>query len=222
MRQMALAKSFPIVRRLLALVSVLLLAAVSARADDSKSIRNFTKAIIALAPDVDPSEAELVSVTSHNTARRLAKEWHVVPPANFQNFLIHIGRRQYGYCFHWARGIGEQLKALHLKTLVLYWAAADPGTNLEHNVIVVTARGRTMHDGYIIDGWRACGRLIWWPVKDDYYPWKEEPKETAWIRDYGPVKPGGAIPQRNPTAVGRATAPSQAPARFGGEAGSLE
>ena len=56
------------------------------------------------------------------------------------SLAIHIGRRQYGYCFHWARGIGEQLKALRLKTLVLYWAAADPGTNLEHNVIVVTAR----------------------------------------------------------------------------------
>jgi len=219
---MTLAKSFPIVLRLLTLVCVLLFAAVPVRADDSKSIRNFAKAIVALAPDVDPAEAQLVSVTSHNTARRLAKEWHVVPPANFQNFLIHIGRRQYGYCFHWARGIGEQLKALRLKTLDLYWAAADPGTNLEHNVIVVTARGQAMRDGYIIDGWRSCGRLIWWPVKDDYYPWKEEPKETAWIRDYGPVKVSQTTPRRKSNAIGRATAPSQAPARVGGETGSLE
>lgn len=224
MPQIALPKSSSARLRSLLLVCALLLAAVPARADDSKSIKNFTKAIVALAPDVDPAEAELVAVTSHNTARRLAKEWHVVPPANFQNFLIHIGRRQYGYCFHWARGIGEQLKTLHLKTLVLYWAAADPGTNLEHNVIVVTARGQALRDGYLIDGWRACGRLIWWPVKDDYYPWKEDPKETAWLQDYGPVKSAQAKPRRKPTAVGdrRAVSPSQAPARVGGETGSLE
>jgi hypothetical protein len=159
------------------------LLAQAARADDSKSIRNFTDAMVQLAPDVDPAEAELVSVTAHQTARRLAKEWQVVPPANFQNFLIHIGKRQYGYCFHWARGIGEQLKTLHLKTLVLYWAAADPGTNLEHNCIVVTARGQPMHDGYIIDGWRQCGRLTWFRVKEDTYPWKEDPVETAWVRE---------------------------------------
>ncbi len=224
MQQMTLPKSFPTVLRPLALVCVLLFATVHVRADDSKSIRNFTKAIIALAPDIDPAEAELVSVTSHNTARRLAKEWHVVPPANFQNFLIHIGRRQYGYCFHWAHGIGEQLKTLHLKTLVLYWAAADPGTNLEHNVIVVTARGQAMRDGYLIDGWRSCGRLIWWPVKEDYYPWKEDPKETAWLRDYEPVKSSRATPRRKPTAVGdrRAASPPQPPTRVGGETGSLE
>ncbi|HXA08437.1 MAG TPA: hypothetical protein VNW28_00555, partial [Chthoniobacterales bacterium] len=75
------------------------LLAPAARADDSKSIRNFAEAIVQLAPDVDPAEAQLVSVTSHQTARRLAKEWRVVPPADFQNFLIHIGRRKYGYCF---------------------------------------------------------------------------------------------------------------------------
>jgi hypothetical protein len=159
----------------------------AARADDSKSIRNFTAALAELAPDVDPAEAEMISVTAHQTARRLAKEWRVVPPANFQNFLIHIGRRQYGYCFHWARGIGEQLKTLHLKTLVLTWAAADPGTNLEHNCIVVTARGQPMRDGYIVDGWRQCGRLTWWQVKKDTYPWKEDPKETAWVRDTGRI-----------------------------------
>jgi len=224
MPQIILPKSSSATRRNFVLICALLLTALPVRADDSKSIRNFTKAIVALAPDVDPAEAELVAATSHNTARRLAKEWRVVPPANFQNFLIHIGRRQYGYCFHWARGIGEQLKALRLKTLVLYWAAADPGTNLEHNVIVVTARGQTMRNGYIIDGWRACGRLIWWPVKEDYYPWKEDPKETAWLRDYEPVKSTKTTPLRKPAAVGdrRVVSPSQSPARAGGETGSLE
>jgi len=168
------------------LACALLLCAQSAMADDSKSIKRFRDAIVALSPEIDPAEAQLVAMTSHQTARRLAKEWRVVPPANFQNFLIHIGARQRGYCFHWAHDIGAQLKTLPLKTLVLHWAEAYPNTRLEHNVVVVTGRGQPFHTGYIIDGWRAAGRLLWWPVIKDEYPWKENMVETAWIQNRGP------------------------------------
>jgi hypothetical protein len=156
------------------------------KADDAKSIQGFEDAIMKLAPDVDPVEAELISVTAHHTARRLQKEWRVAPLANFQNFLIHIGARQRGYCFHWAHDIGAQLKKLPLKTVELHWAEAYPNTRLEHNVVVVTARGEPIRTGYIIDGWRAAGRLLWWPVIKDEYPWKENMVETAWIQNRGP------------------------------------
>ena len=168
------------------LACALLLCTQSALADDSKSIKGFRDAIVKLAPDVDPAEAELVSVTAHTTARRLQKEWRVAPLAIYQNFLIHIGARQRGYCFHWAHDIGAQLRKLPLKTLVLHWAEAYPNTRLEHNVVVVTARSQPFHTGYIIDGWRAAGRLLWWPVIKDEYPWKENMVETAWIQNRGP------------------------------------
>ena len=164
----------------------LLIGAATIKADDTKSIRGFEDAIVKLAPDVDPTEAELVSVTAHQTARRLQKEWRVAPLANIQNFLIHIGARQRGYCFHWAHDIGAQLKKLPLKTLELHWAEAYANTHLEHNVVVVTARGQPIRTGYIIDGWRAAGRLLWWPVLKDEYPWKENMVETAWIQNRGP------------------------------------
>ncbi len=156
-----------------------------ARADDAKSIQRFRDAIIALSPTVDPAEAQAVAETSHLTARRLQKEWRVVPPANFQNFLIHIGKRQRGFCFHWAHDIGAQLRKLPLKTLELRWAEAYPNTHLEHNVVVVTALGQPLTTGYIIDGWRAAGRLLWWPVLKDEYPWKNNPAETAWLQNRG-------------------------------------
>jgi len=152
-------------------------------ADDSKSIKLFGDALAQLSPDVDPAEAELLSETAHHTARKLAREWHVVPPAQFQNFLIHIGKRQWGFCFHWAHGIGAELKALHLKTLVLHWGASDPGTLSESNCIVVTARGQPFYDGYVIDAWRGAGRLYWWPVRKDTYHWKEDLHETLGLRE---------------------------------------
>ena len=191
-------RSSKTVIRSLIFVSAFLLLADAATAGDAKSIKGFRDAIVALAPDVDPGEAELVSVTAHTTARRLAREWRVVPPAIFQNFLIHIGARQRGFCFHWAYGIGTQLKELRLRTLVLHWGAAYAGGRLEHNCVVVTARGQAFRDGYIIDGWRNAGRLCWWPVKKDDYPWKEDLRETAWLQNYGPSeqKPQRATAQR--------------------------
>lgn len=160
------------------------------RAADEKSIKKFTEAIIKMGPNtIDPAEAEAVSTVSHRTARQLKKDYRAVGPAIFQNFLVNVGARQKGYCAHYARDIGIKLKELKLKSLDLHWGAADAGTHLEHNVIIVTAPNMDFRTGYIIDGWRNAGRLCWWPVlKDSSYVWKEDLQETAWLNDYRLVR----------------------------------
>lgn len=181
-------------------ISAFLILANASRAGDAKSIKRFRDAMVALAPDVDPHEAALLSVTAHTTARRLAREYRVVGPAVFQDFLIHIGVRQRGYCFQWAHDIGKRLKELRPKTLVLHWGATGAGTGLEHNCVVVTARGQPFRDGFLIDGWRTAGRLCWWPVsKDGTTVWNEDLRETVWLQNYGPSrpKPGRATTHRN-------------------------
>jgi hypothetical protein len=161
-------------------------------AGDEISIKDLGKALAALGPDVDPGEAELLSLTAHTTARSLAREYRMVLNPEFQNFLINIGARQRGYCAHWARDIGTRLKELKPRTLVLHWGASYAGTSGEHNVVVVTARNQPFGDGIIIDGWRRAGRLYWCTVrkdaldKYDKYIWKEDMGETAWLQDYGP------------------------------------
>ena len=97
-------------------------------ARDERSIKKLRDALVALAPDVDPGEAELLSVTAHTASRSLAREYGLVWCPAFQNVLIHMGKRQRGYCGHYTRDIGERLKALKLKTLVLHWGAAYAGT----------------------------------------------------------------------------------------------
>ena len=174
----------------------------AAWARDERSIKDLSKALAALAPDVDPSEAELVSVTAHTTARSLAREYRVVLNPEFTVFLVNIGLRQRGWCGHWTRDIGARLKELKLKTLVLHWGAAYAGTSSENNCLVVTARNQPFQDGIIIDGWRRAGRLFWCAVrKDDEYEleqhyghsgitaWKEDLQETAWLQDYKPSEP---------------------------------
>jgi hypothetical protein len=180
-------------------------------AKDEKSIKKLRDALVALAPDVDPGEAELLSVTAHTASRNLAREYGLLWSPIFQNFLIHMGKRQRGYCGHYARDIGERLKELRLKTLVLHWGAAFAGTEDESNCLVVTARNQRFQDGIVIDGWRWAGRLFWSPLKKDseydlghlaerraenpllQHPptapqhgsaWKENALYTAWLQDY--------------------------------------
>jgi hypothetical protein len=175
-------------------------------ARDEKSIKKLRDALVALAPDVDPGEAELLSVTAHTASRSLAREYGLVWCPAFQNLLIHMGKRERGYCGHYTRDIGERLKELKLRTLVLHWGAVYAGTLDESNCLVVTARNQPFEDGIIIDGWRRAGRLFWCPLKKDdsyalrYNPprrasqrgyigtgisaWKEDPLYTAWLHDY--------------------------------------
>jgi hypothetical protein len=166
-------------------------------ASDEYSIKALRKALVALASDVDPGEAELLSVTAHTTARSLAREYRVVLNPEFTVFLVNVGMRKRGWCGHWAQDIGARLKELKLKTLVLHWGEAYPGTSSENNCLVVTARNQSFENGIIIDGWRRAGRLFWCQVKkDDEYEleqhfghsgitaWKENTQWSAWLQDY--------------------------------------
>ena len=175
-------------------------------AKDERSIKKLRDALVALAPDVDPGEAELVAVTAHTASRSLAREYGVVWFSGFQNLLIHMGKRQRGICADYTRDIGARLKELRLKTLVLHWGAAYARTPAENNCLVVTARNQPFEEGIIMDGWRDSGRLFWCPLqKDTAYrrvwnpflqrspdgrafdnstAWREEPLYTAWLQDY--------------------------------------
>jgi hypothetical protein len=166
-------------------------------ARDERSIKDLAKALTKLAPDVDPAEAEQISVTAHTTARRLAREYHVVLNPELQAFLVNVGLRKRGWCGHWAADIGARLKELKPRTLVLHWGVAYDHTSSENNCLVVTARNQPFKDGIILDGWRRAGRLFWCPViKDDEYEleqhyghsgitaWKENMQWSAWLQDY--------------------------------------
>jgi hypothetical protein len=207
------------IRRLFFIFAFLLLVH-AATARDERSIKDLSKALAGLARDVDPAEAELVSVTAHTTARKLAKDYRVVLNPEFTVFLVNVGMRKRGWCGHWAQDIGARLKELKLKTLVLHWGVAFDHTSSENNCLVVTARNQPFQDGIIIDGWRRAGRLFWCPViKDHEYEaeqhyghsgitmWRENMQWSAWLQDQDETeeKPKGA------TASRRAASPADSP-----------
>ncbi|MBX6324993.1 MAG: hypothetical protein IRY93_03015 [Chthoniobacterales bacterium] len=207
--------------RTLFLITAFLLSTNILLARDEYSIKALGKALAGLGPDVDPREAQLVSETAHTTARKLAREYRVVLNPEFTVFLVNIGLRKRGWCGHWAQDIGERLKELKPRTLVLHWGVAYENTSSENNCIVVTARNQPFENGIILDGWRRAGRLFWCPVKkDDEYEveqhfghsgitaWRENLRWSAWLQDYETAK-SAAKPIKNE----RNTASKASPAR---------
>ena len=187
----------------------------SARAIDEASIKGLRHAIVALAPTVDPREAELFSVTVHTMSRRLAREYRMTGDPAYHNFLINIGERERGYCAHFARDIGTRLKEIRFKTLMVHWGAAYARTSDEDNCLVVTARNQPFPDGIVLDAWRHGGRLFWCPVTKDYEyemgrrmtqfghsphtgvtAWKEDMQETAWLQVPPPPPQRAVKPKR--------------------------
>ncbi len=113
-------------------------------------------------------------------AGELADEYKVVGSPHLQNFLVNVGAKRRGLCFHWTEDLTRRLEALQLRTLDLHWATARGGTWREHNAVVVTARGQPFAEGVVLDAWRAPGRLHWSRVRSDHYPWEKD--ESDYMR----------------------------------------
>jgi hypothetical protein len=96
------------------------------------------------------------------------------------SFLINIGVKKGGYCYQFATELLLRLDAQKLETLELHWGESDAGTDTEHNVIVVTAKGQPFAQGIMLDNWRRSGHLLWGPLDGDPdHTWQENKSAFA-------------------------------------------
>ena len=130
--------------------------------------------LVALSPSVNPDEARRVTEIAYTTGRELARKWRMVSSPTLQSFLINIGVKKGGYCYQFATELLLRLDAQKLQTLELHWAESDAGTDTEHNVIAVTAKGQPFSEGIMLDNWRHAGHLLWGPLSGDpSHTWQE-------------------------------------------------
>jgi hypothetical protein len=130
--------------------------------------------LVALSPSVNPEEARRVAAIAYTTGRELAAKWKMGSSPTIHSFLINIGLKSGGYCYQFATELLLRLEAQKFKTLEFHWAESDPGTDTEHNVIAVTARGQPFAEGIMLDNWRHSGHLLWGPLNGDpSHTWQE-------------------------------------------------
>jgi hypothetical protein len=194
-----------------AAVALLVLALCASSADARKKDPAFATSandpalrgkITALASSVDPEEAERVAQIAYTIGRDLKREWRVVWPPGYHNFLVNTGARKGGLCFQWAERLLLRLAEEKWETLEFHWAESFETTASEHNVIVVTAKGQHFSHGILLDNWRYGGRLVWGPIVDDpHYQWKENKAQYLHVLN----KRAPAVP---PTAPAKNPAPA--------------
>jgi hypothetical protein len=136
--------------------------------------------LVALSPSVNPEEARRVAHIAYTTGRELAAKWKMGSSPTMHSFLINIGLKKGGYCYQFATELLLRLDAQKMKTLEFHWAESDPGTDTEHNVIAVTARGQPFDQGIMLDNWRRSGHLLWGPLNGDpSHTWQENKDAAA-------------------------------------------
>jgi len=137
-----------------------------------RSITELQAAIKALDPSVDPREAQQVAYQAVVYPMHLSNEYGLVWPPSLQNVFVNTGRRSRGLCYQWTTDILIHLRKYGHRTLDFHWAIAKRGTRHEHNTAVVSAKGKPLETGIILDPWRNSGNLYWLPVTEDKkYDW---------------------------------------------------
>ena len=111
----------------------------------------------------------------HKTAE-LTKAFKLTSPALWHNFLVNIGLRKRGLCFHWADALYIHLKLQEYSQYQFHLVGANIGTFFEHNALVIVKKGGKVKDGVVIDPWRNSGKLYFSKIKDDKrYSWSHRP-----------------------------------------------
>ena len=124
---------------------------------------------------VDKKEAKDLARKAIIYSKTLAKQYNLVKPPLFQNFLVNIGLRKRGLCWQFALDMLSFVKKQNYKSFDYYIGGANVGNYWsEHNVLVVTCKGCKFKDGILLDPWRNSGDLYFSKLKDDKkYRWKQ-------------------------------------------------
>lgn len=103
----------------------------------------------------------------------LTEEFELTSPPLWHNFLVNVGAKQQGLCYHWSDALYLELSKYSYPHYDFYLVGSNIGEYFsEHNALVVTAKGASVSDGIIIDAWRDSGKLYVSKVREDReYRW---------------------------------------------------
>ena len=126
---------------------------------------------------IPQSEAMLLSKDIFSKTAQLTKEFELTSPPVFHNFLVTVGVREKGLCYHWSDALYVYLSGKSYGSFEFHLVGANIGEYFyEHNALVVIAKGDRVEEGIIIDPWRDSGKLYFSKVKhDSAYRWIHRP-----------------------------------------------
>ncbi len=136
-------------------------------------IRQLSTLLQSLDENVSQTEAMKLSKDIFHKTQLLSKEFELTSPPLWHNFLVNVGIREKGLCYHWSDALYVSLSTKKYISFDFHLMGADIGKYfLEHNALVVVAKGGKVEDGIIIDPWRDSGKVYFSKVSEDTkYKW---------------------------------------------------
>lgn len=147
----------------------------AAPADErQQNITALELSIRSLGDDIDPHEARRAARIAIDYSQQLAREYEVASPPLVHNVLVNLGIKSRGLCKDWTRDLLVRLRREDFDSLEFNWAIAnyEKAFLVEHSTVIVSARGDSIEQGVVLDGWRNGGELFWTPtLEDSEYRW---------------------------------------------------
>ena len=106
---------------------------------------------------------------------KLTKKFELTAPPLWHNFLVNIGLRNKGLCYHWSDALYLHLYQKNYENFSFSLVGSDIGDYFfEHNALLIVAKdAKSIKCGIVIDPWRESGKLYFSKMEDDKkYKWK--------------------------------------------------
>ncbi len=122
-------------------------------------------------------EATKLSKELYQKTKELSKRFELTSPPQYHNFLVNIGVKEKGLCYHWADALYAYSRERDYPSFEFHLVGANIGEYWsEHNSLVIVGKGKPIESGIIIDPWRNSGKLYFSNVKEDTkYHWVHRP-----------------------------------------------
>lgn len=137
-------------------------------------VTQLSKLLQSLDKHIPQEEANRLSQDIFYKIQYLAKKFELTSPPQYHNFLVNVGLREKGLCYHWSDALYLYLSQKKYASFEFHLMGANIGEYLyEHNVLIIVAKSGRVDDGIIIDPWRDSGNLYFSKVSEDpKYKWK--------------------------------------------------
>jgi len=148
--------------------------AVKPSVDSTSQVRKLSETLLRLDTAIPKSEAEALSQALYHYTAILVERYRLTQPPLWHNFLVNIGLREKGLCYDFSDALYLYLKQGAYPHFDFHLAVAHRGEYFrEHNALVITAKGRSVEEGVIVDDWRHSGRLFYSSFRNDpEYRWQ--------------------------------------------------
>jgi hypothetical protein len=139
--------------------------------------RKLAQLLQSLDSDISYDDARYLSQDIFMQTAVLTQKFKMTSPPQYHNFLVNVGLKDKGLCYHWADTLYAYFSKQNHPSFEFHLISSHRGEYWrEHNALVVSAKSKKIEEGIVIDPWRHSGILYFSKLKDDIeYHWVHRP-----------------------------------------------